>query len=158
MDLSVQQFRTKAEQAYLDMFEAAGSAFPGARAPFVSNLRAKAIEAYAKQGLPHRRIEAWKYTDLRARLVDVNPLMKADGAAVGEAALSQALGAELASLPAYRLVLVEGDLRADLPISPALKRPVSRRSLSRPGEATVRLKRPCRVNRAMTTCLPSTRR
>jgi Fe-S cluster assembly protein SufD len=80
----------------------------------VSNLRAKAIEAYAKQGLPHRRIEAWKYTDLRARLVDVNPLMKADGAAVGEAALSQALGAELASLPAYRLVLVEGDLRADL--------------------------------------------
>ena len=114
MDLPVQQFRTKAEQAYLDMFEAAGSALPGARAPFVSNLRAKAIEAYAKQGLPHRRIEAWKYTDLRARLVDVNPLMKADGAAVGEAALSQALGAELASLPAYRLVLVEGDLRADL--------------------------------------------
>ena len=80
----------------------------------MSDLRAKAIEAYAKQGLPHRRIEAWKYTDLRARLVDVNPLGKSDGAAVGEAALSQALGVELASLPAYRLVLVEGDLRADL--------------------------------------------
>ncbi len=37
-----------------------------------------------------------------------------DGAAVSEAALSQALGAEIASLPAYRLVIVEGDLRADL--------------------------------------------
>ncbi len=114
MDLPVQQFRTKAEQAYLDMFEAAEGALPGARDPFVSGLRAKAIEAYGRLGLPHRRIEAWKYTDLRARLLDVNPLGKSDGAAVSEATLSQALGAELASLPAYRLVLVEGDLRAEL--------------------------------------------
>ena len=29
MDLPVQQFRTKAEQAFLDMFEAAGKALPG---------------------------------------------------------------------------------------------------------------------------------
>ncbi len=114
MDLPVQQFRTKAEQAYLDMFEAAENALPGARDPFVSDLRTKAIETYGRQGLPHRRIEAWKYTDLRARLVDVNPLGKSDGAVVGEAALGQALGGELESLPAYRLVLVEGDLRADL--------------------------------------------
>src|SRR3989337_1504656 len=101
MDLPVQQFRTKAEQAYLDMFEAAESALPGARDPFVSDLRAKAIETYGSQGLPHRRIEAWKYTDLRARLVDVNPLGKSDGAVVSEAALGQALGGELESLPAY---------------------------------------------------------
>lgn len=114
MDLPVQQFRTKAEQAYLDMFEAAESALPGASDPFVSDLRREAIETYGRLGLPHRRIEAWKYTDLRARLVDVNPLMKADGATIGETALGQALGAELASLTAYRLVLVEGDLRADL--------------------------------------------
>src|SRR4029453_5894237 len=64
--------------------------------------------------LPHRRIEAWKYTDLRARLTDINPLIKADGGAVGDAELSRALGAETASLPPYRLVMVEGDLRADL--------------------------------------------
>ena len=114
MDLPVQQFRTKAEQAYLDLFEAAENALPGARDPFVSGLRTKAIEAYGRLGLPHRRIEAWKYTDLRARLTDVNPPAKGDGAAVSEAALSQALGAEIASLPAYRVVIVEGDLRADL--------------------------------------------
>src|SRR5688572_6687725 len=113
MDLPVQQFRTKAEQAYLDLFEAAEDALPGARDPFVSGLRTKAIEAYGRLGLPHRRIEAWKYTDLRARLTDVNPPAKGDGAAVSEAALSQALGAEIASLPAYRVVIVEGDLRAD---------------------------------------------
>jgi FeS assembly protein SufD len=114
MDLPVQQFRTKAEQAYLDLFEAAENALPGARDPFVSDLRTTAIAAYGRQGLPHRRIEAWKYTDLRARLTDVNPLGKSDGAAVNEGALSQALGAETARLPAYRVVLVEGDLSADL--------------------------------------------
>jgi FeS assembly protein SufD len=114
MDLPVQQFRTKAEQAYLDLFEAAENALPGARDPFVSDLRTTAIAAYGGQGLPHRRIEAWKYTDLRARLTDVNPLGKSDGAAVNEGALSQALGAEIARLPAYRVVLVEGDLSADL--------------------------------------------
>ena len=114
MDLPVQQFRTKAEQAYLDLFETAEDALPGARDPFVSGLRTKAIEAYGRLGLPHRRIEAWKYTDLRARLTEVNPLGKAEGAAVGEAQLGQALGAEIAGLPAYRLVVVEGDLRADL--------------------------------------------
>jgi Fe-S cluster assembly protein SufD len=114
MDLPVQQFRTKAEQAYLDQFEAAQNALPGARDPFVSGLRTKAIEAYGRLGLPHRRIEAWKYTDLRARLTDVNPLVKADGRALSADALSEALGAEIAGLPAYRLVIVEGELRADL--------------------------------------------
>jgi len=114
MDLPVQQFRTKAEQAYLDLFEATEKALPGARDPFVSKLRAEAIETYGHLGLPHRRIEAWKYTDLRARITDVYPLVKADGVAIGDAELARALGREMAALPAYRLVVVEGDLRADL--------------------------------------------
>lgn len=114
MELPVQQFRTKAEQAYLDMFEGVRKALPGVRDPFVSGLRTKAIETYARLGLPHRRIEAWKYTDLRARLTDVHPLLSAVGVAVGEAELAQALGGAVAGLPAYRLVIVEGDLRADL--------------------------------------------
>ena len=114
MDLPVQTFRTKAEQAYLDLFAGARKALPGAGDPFVSELRAKAIETYGRLGLPHRRIEAWKYTDLRAWLDEVNPLLKADGVAVGDAELARALGSEIAALPAYRLVVVEGDLRADL--------------------------------------------
>ncbi|MGD9502398.1 MAG: Fe-S cluster assembly protein SufD [Methyloceanibacter sp.] len=114
MDLPVQQFRTKAEQGYLDLFETAKKALPGAGDPFVADLRAKAIETYGRLGLPHRRIEAWKYTDLRARLTDLNPLIKPDGAAVTDAELERALGDGIASLPAYRLVVVEGDLRADL--------------------------------------------
>jgi len=121
MELPVQQFRTKGEQAYLDMFDQARDALPGARDPFVSGLRTKAIEAYARLGLPHRRIEAWKYTDLRSRLTDTFPLLSAAGVAVGDGDLSRALGSALAALPAYRLVVVEGDLRADLSDLSALK-------------------------------------
>jgi FeS assembly protein SufD len=114
MELPVQQFRTKGEQGFLDIFEQAADALPGARDPFVSGLRRKAIEVYGRLGLPHRRVEAWKYTDLRSRLSDAYPLLSATGAAVGEAELSKAIGGDFAVLPAYRLVIVEGDLRADL--------------------------------------------
>jgi Fe-S cluster assembly protein SufD len=114
MDLPVQQFRTKAEQAYFDMFEAVAKALPGARDAAVADLREKAIRAYARLGLPHRRIEQWKYTDLRARLTDVHPLLEPGELAVSEAGLERALGREIARLPAYRLVVVEGDFRPDL--------------------------------------------
>jgi FeS assembly protein SufD len=114
MDLPVQQFRTKGEQELLDLFASAGTALPGAGDPFVLGLRTKAIETYARLGLPHRRIEAWKYTDLRARLVDVLPLLRAEGVGIAEAEFERALGPSLANLPAYRLVIIEGDLRTDL--------------------------------------------
>src|SRR5665809_131110 len=74
MDLPVQQFRTKAEQELLDLFTSAEKVLPGARNAWVSELRSNAIEAYGRLGLPHRRIEAWKYTDLRARLPEAYPL------------------------------------------------------------------------------------
>lgn len=114
MDLPVQQFRTKAEQELLDLFTHAEKALPGARNDWVSGLRRRAIAAYGHLGLPHRRIEQWKYTDLRARLTDVAPLITAEGVAIGEAELARSLGSEVAHLPAYPLVVVEGDLRADL--------------------------------------------
>jgi FeS assembly protein SufD len=114
MELPVQQFRTKGEQAYLDMFETARAGLPGARDSFISDLRGKAIEAYRGLGLPHRRIEAWKYTDLRSLLGEVHPLIRASGLPVDAADVKRALGAALAALPAFRLFIVEGELRADL--------------------------------------------
>jgi FeS assembly protein SufD len=114
MELPVKQFQTRAEQAYLDLFAAAEQGLPGAGNPWIADLRAKAIDAYATLGLPHRRVEAWKYTDLRSRLTEALPLARATGVAVTEAELARALGAEIAALPAYRLVIVEGELRADL--------------------------------------------
>jgi Fe-S cluster assembly protein SufD len=114
MELPVQQFRTKAEQELLDLFDAAAQALPGAGDAWAAKLRREEIQTYGRLGLPHRRIEAWKYTDLRARLTDVQPLIKAEGIPVDESALDRALGRDMAGLPAFRLVVVEGDLRADL--------------------------------------------
>src|SRR5215471_1953303 len=114
MELPVKQFQTRAEQAYVDLFAAAEQGLPGAGNPWVADLRAKAIDVFGMLGLPHRRVEAWKYTDLRSRLTEALPLARATGVAVTEAELEQALGAEIAALPAYRLVIVAGELRADL--------------------------------------------
>jgi FeS assembly protein SufD len=114
MDLSVQQFRTKAEQELLDLYTKAEKTLPGAGNPFVAGLREKAIATYARLGLPHRRIEAWKYTDLRAHLEDVYPLATPRGAAIGAKELEAALGKAIADFPAYRLVIVEGELREDM--------------------------------------------
>jgi FeS assembly protein SufD len=114
MELPVKQFQTRAEQAYVDLFNAAEQGLPGVGNPWVADLRAKAIDVYGALGLPHRRVEAWKYTDLRSRLTEALPLARESGVAVTEAALTQALSAEIAALPAYRLVIVEGELRVDL--------------------------------------------
>lgn len=114
MELPVKQFQTRAEQAYLDLFRAAEQALPGAGNPWAADLRAMAIEAYAALGLPHRRVEAWKYTDLRSRLTEAHPLARSTGRPLGDAELREALGADLAELASYRLVILEGGLRADL--------------------------------------------
>ncbi|HRX37812.1 MAG TPA: Fe-S cluster assembly protein SufD [Parvularculaceae bacterium] len=41
-----------------------------ARARALSPAQSAALEAFSKTGLPHRRIEAWKWTDIRANLRD----------------------------------------------------------------------------------------
>nr|WP_181707151.1 Fe-S cluster assembly protein SufD [Chthonobacter rhizosphaerae] len=58
--------RTPAEEALLKRYPAEKASLPGA--PAVADLRDGAFAAFEKAGLPHRRVEAWKYTDLRANL------------------------------------------------------------------------------------------
>ncbi len=121
MDLSVQQFRTKAEQEFLDLYTKAEKTLPGSKNPFVADLRKNAIATYARLGLPHRRIEAWKYTDLRAHLEDVYPLATPHRGTIGTNELEAALGKAIVAFSAYRLVIVEGELREDLSDMSALK-------------------------------------
>ena len=45
----------------------------------VAEARQQAFEAYERAGLPHRRIEDWKYTDLRVLMREVLPLAAAAG-------------------------------------------------------------------------------
>jgi Fe-S cluster assembly protein SufD len=97
--------KTQAEQALACNFEAVAGKLPGARA--VADMRNAAIGAFAALGLPHRRIEEWKYTDLRVALKDaLPPAVGAPGVATA-AGIDAALGA-LASLDVHRIVFVDG--------------------------------------------------
>src|SRR4029079_18413875 len=68
-----------------DAFATARAGLPGKGK--VAESRRQAFEAYERSGLPHRRIEDWKYTDLRVLMREVLPLAAApDAAAVARAA------------------------------------------------------------------------
>jgi Fe-S cluster assembly protein SufD len=72
----------------------------------IADARRRAFESYERAGLPHRRIEDWKYTDLRVLMRDVLPLAAASDAAALKraeaAAKAHAIEGE------RRLVLVDG--------------------------------------------------
>ena len=69
--MTVAVSRTKAEQALTQQFEAVASRLPGDAA--IAQARKSAIGTFAALGLPHRRIEEWKYTDLRNALKEALP-------------------------------------------------------------------------------------
>lgn len=47
-----------------ESFAPEGAERLGVRAPWLDERRARALEAFRSQGLPHRRVEEWKYSDL----------------------------------------------------------------------------------------------
>ena len=96
--------RTEAGRPLSDAFAAARERLPTAGK--VAELQRQALQAFERTGLPHRRIEDWKYTDLRMLIREVLPLAAAPDAAAlkrAEAALKAA-----AIEGARRLVLVDG--------------------------------------------------
>ncbi|MBL6456226.1 Fe-S cluster assembly protein SufD [Belnapia sp. T6] len=52
-------------EGFLHRFEGLRARLPGQRLPWVQALRAEAAERFRAAGFPTRRVEAWKYTDLR---------------------------------------------------------------------------------------------
>ena len=87
-----------------DSFAVARDRLPGTGR--VAEARRAAFDAYDRVGLPHRRIEDWKYTDLRVLMREVLPLAPApDAAALTRAAAAVKLQAVKG---ARRLVLVDG--------------------------------------------------
>jgi Fe-S cluster assembly protein SufD len=93
--------KTAAEQQIAAAWDAAKDRLPGSQA-----LRAAAFERFAGAGLPHRRIEEWKYTDLRALMRDAKPLASPPDAAAK--ARAQGSGKVLADVECRRLVFVDG--------------------------------------------------
>jgi Fe-S cluster assembly protein SufD len=102
--MNVALAKTETGRAASDAFAVARSRLPGAGK--VAEARQQAFDAYECVGLPHRRIEDWKYTDLRTLMREVLPLAPASDAV----ALTRA-GAALklhAIDGVRRLVLVDG--------------------------------------------------
>ena len=85
-------------------FAQARKRLPGAGK--VAHFRQRAFDTFAAAGLPHRRIEDWKYTDLRALMRKVWPLAPAPG----EEALARAASTVKAHAVsgARQLVLLDG--------------------------------------------------
>jgi Fe-S cluster assembly protein SufD len=110
MNVEIRPIKTAAESALAESFAAAKGALPGGRA--VAALREEAFGRFERLGLPSRRVEDWKYTDLRAALRDALPLAAApDAAAKARAARA---GVLLAELEARRIVFVDGAFVAEL--------------------------------------------
>src|SRR5262249_26140568 len=117
--------KTDTGRALSDAVAAARDRLPGVGK--VADIRRQALEAYERTGLPHRRIEDWKYTDLRVLMREVLPLAAAPDAA----ALKRAETALKASAiyGARRLVLVDGAFVPKLSDVSGLEKGLSVRSL-----------------------------
>ena len=101
---------------FLARYEGLRDRLPGADMPAIAALREAAAAAFRRSGIPTRRVEAWRYTDLGA---------------LGQMEFREPLTAvtEQPSLPAartdYRAVFVNGRFRADLSALPPFARPLA---------------------------------
>jgi Fe-S cluster assembly protein SufD len=103
MNADVRQIRTAAETALVESFAAAKGRLPGNGD--IAARREAAFHRFEQHGLPHRRIEEWKYTDLRALMREAKPLAEPPlAAAKGRAKSAGVLG----DFDVRRLVFVDG--------------------------------------------------
>jgi Fe-S cluster assembly protein SufD len=90
---------------FLRRFDGLRGRLPGHRLPWLETLREEAAEAFRAQGFPTRRVEAWKYTDLR-------PVAEAGfGESLSSVTGGQGLPAAVGTGP--RAVFVDGRFRPD---------------------------------------------
>ncbi len=94
--MTVQVMKTKAETGFSEDFARVEARLPGNDA--VRKLRRDAIGRFAALGLPHRRNEDWKYTDLRAMLKEAAPLAVGGHSKSAQSFVGLALGSSLKGL------------------------------------------------------------
>jgi Fe-S cluster assembly protein SufD len=100
----VKVIKTAAETALAHEFAQARGRLPGVGA--IADQRAAAFDLFAREGLPHRRVEDWKYTDLRVLMREAKPLAgPPDGAAKARA---KTAGQWLGDVETRRVMFVDG--------------------------------------------------
>ncbi len=93
--------KTAAEQQLAQQFANVKAELPGAGP--VRKLREDAFAGFEAKGLPHRRLESWRYTDLRSLVREAMPLARKSGR-------PQTIVDRLAlqTIPGTRLVSIDG--------------------------------------------------
>ncbi len=109
MSAEVRQTKTAAESALAEAFAHAKARLPGGKA--VAEQREAAFRRFEKLGLPHRRVEEWKYTDLRTLMRDAKPLAPSPDAAA--ATRAQQTGQLVDEIGALRIVVADGHVLPD---------------------------------------------
>ncbi|MEA2984288.1 MAG: Fe-S cluster assembly protein SufD [Alphaproteobacteria bacterium] len=104
MNAEVRVLKSPVETALAEAFTAAKRKLPGTGE--VGRLREAAFHRFEKKGLPNRRVEEWKYTDLRAAMREAKPLAGPPDAAAKLRA--KEAGALLAGVDCRRLVFIDG--------------------------------------------------
>ncbi len=94
-------------QDFSEQYRRRAAALPGAGDPAIAALREEALARFAGQGLPHRSIEDWKWSDLSRALARPPAPLAAEEQA-GAQYDPAALFGPLAEVPAARLVFVDG--------------------------------------------------
>ncbi|MGJ4887954.1 Fe-S cluster assembly protein SufD [Bradyrhizobium sp. HKCCYLRH3099] len=96
--------KTKAELGLADLYQGARRYLPGGEE--ITAVRAAAFDRFTAVGLPHRRVEAWRYTDLRTQMKEAKRLASLpDDAAKTKAREAKDL---FASAGFRKLVIVDG--------------------------------------------------
>ena len=106
--MTIAVMKTKAEQGFVDQFDAAVGTLPGTAT--VLDLRREAIKDFANLGLPHRRVEEWKYTDLRTQMRE--GFARADGGVFGTQVIAETLDGTsyglVEGLESYTIIFADG--------------------------------------------------
>jgi Fe-S cluster assembly protein SufD len=103
--------KTKAELALGEGYWQIADSLPGGAG--VRQVREDGLRRFEALGLPHRRIEEWKYTDLRNVLKEALPVGAGDDTPVTLKDVAKGLG-PLDGVDADRVVFVNGSFRPEL--------------------------------------------
>lgn len=109
MSAEPRTLRTKTEEAIAALFAEARGALPGGEPARAR--RTAAFSLFEQFGLPHRRVEAWKYTDLRTLMRSAPPLA---GPAPSALLATVAEADPIPSLDRAQIVIVNGVFEAEL--------------------------------------------
>jgi Fe-S cluster assembly protein SufD len=110
MNAELRSVKTNAEQTLADAYQASKAKLPGGRK--VVALREAAAARFDALGLPNRRVEEWKYTDLRALIGEAKPLAGVPDAAAK--ARGKDAGKLIGDMDARRIVFVDGTFVPEL--------------------------------------------